>query len=69
MTMQNSKSEFKEEFKKRITQFVLNLIQFIDSLSKDTTCKIIAGQLIRSGIRTGNRKELMRLLISLLQAF
>jgi four helix bundle protein len=66
MTMQNSKIErseirrsefkkeqFKEEFKKRIKQFVLNLIQFIDSLSKDTTCKIIASQLVRSGTSIG----------------
>lgn len=54
MTMQNPKSElkkeqFKEELKKRIKQFILNLIQFIGSLSKDTTCKIIADQLAPSG--------------------
>lgn len=48
-----TKEQFKEEFKKRIKQFVLNLIQFIDSLSKDTTCKIIANQLKRSGTSIG----------------
>ena len=47
------KEQFKEEFKKRIKRFILNLIQFIDSLSKDTTCKIIANQLIRSGTSIG----------------
>jgi hypothetical protein len=55
MTTPNPKSEFKkkqfkEEFKKRIKQFILNLIQFIDSLYQDTICKIIADQLIRSGM-------------------
>ena len=66
MTMQNpkigrseirrsefKKEQFKEEFKKRIRQFVLNLIHFIDSLSKDTTGRIIAGQLIRSDTSIG----------------
>ncbi len=56
MTMQNSKIErqqFKEEFKKRIKQFILNLIQFIDSLPVDRTCKIIGDQLMRSGTSIG----------------
>jgi len=53
--MQNSKSEFmkeqlKEELKKRIKQLILNLIQFIDSVTNNTTCKIIAGQSNRSGM-------------------
>ena len=56
MTHQNSKNEreeFKEEFKKRIKQFILDLIQFIDSLPEDKTCKIISAQLIRSSTSIG----------------
>jgi len=56
MTMQNTKFEreqFKEEFKKRIKQFILNLIQFIDSLPNDRTCRIIGHQLLRSGTSIG----------------
>jgi four helix bundle protein len=58
MTMQNPKGEFnkeqfREEFKKRIKEFVLNIIHFIDSLSKDATCKIVANQLLRSGTSIG----------------
>jgi len=54
--MQNTKFEreqFKEEFKKRIKQFILNLIQFIDSLPNDRTCRIIGHQLLRSGTSIG----------------
>lgn len=54
--MQNSKIEkdnFKEEFKKRIKQFILQLIHFIDSLPYDKTCKVIGNQLMRSGTSIG----------------
>jgi four helix bundle protein len=56
MTFQNPKIEkeqFKEDFKKRIKLFILNLIQFIDSLPNDRTCKIIGNQLLRSGTSIG----------------
>lgn len=56
MTYQNSKIEkekLKEEFKKRIKQFILNLIQFIDFLPNDRACKIIGDQLMRSGTSIG----------------
>ena len=56
MTMQNLKIEkekFKEEFRKRIKGFILNLIKFIDSFPPDRTCKIIADQLLRSGTSIG----------------
>jgi len=56
MTMQNLKIErdrFKEEFRKRIKRFVLGLIQFIDSLPNDRTCRIIGDQLMRSGTSIG----------------
>lgn len=48
--MQNDRSKFKSEFKKRLYKFVLDLIKFIDSLDKkDSTCRIISDQLLRSG--------------------
>ncbi len=56
MTMQslkNEKEQFKEEFKKRIKLFILSLIQLIDSLPRDGTCKVISDQLLRSGTSIG----------------
>lgn len=48
--MQNDKSKFKNEFKKRLYSFVLRLIKFIGTLDrKDTVCRVIADQLTRSG--------------------
>jgi len=54
--MQNSnleKERFKEEFKQRIKLLMLNIIKFIDSMPKDSTCKIIGSQLLRSGTSIG----------------
>ena len=54
--MLNSKSEkekFKEEFRKRIRKFILDLIKFVDSLPNDRTCRVIADQLIRAGTSIG----------------
>jgi four helix bundle protein len=51
--IQKSKNLFKEEFKRRIYNFILNLIDFIDSLPKDKTCGIISSQLLRSGTSIG----------------
>ncbi len=56
MTIQDSKFEretFKERFKKRIKQFILNLLNFINSLPSDRTCKVIGDQLMRSGTSIG----------------
>lgn len=56
MTLQNSKMErnsFKEDFKKRIKQFIINLIKFVELLPEDKTCKIISNQLLRSGTSIG----------------
>jgi len=56
MTNQESKFEknqFKENFSKRIKQFVLNLIDFIDSLPHERTCRIIGDQLMRCGSSVG----------------
>lgn len=47
--MQNDKEKFKNEFKKRLYSWVLRLIKFIDSLPKDSVCRIIGDQLLRSG--------------------
>jgi four helix bundle protein len=46
--MVNSKFN-KEEFKKRLYSFILELIKFIDSLPKDRASYIIGNQLLRSG--------------------
>lgn len=56
MTNQNAKTNkeiFKEGFEKRVYGFVLRLIKFIDSLSKDRSSDIISNQLIRSGTSIG----------------
>jgi four helix bundle protein len=47
--MQNNKSKFKEEFKKRLYSFVLQLIGFLDKLPKDNVSVRIGDQLLRSG--------------------
>jgi four helix bundle protein len=56
MTIQSSKFEreaFKEELKKRIKKFTLNMVNFIDSLPNDRTCRVIGDQLMRSGTSIG----------------
>ena len=47
--MQNDKSKFKKEFKKRLYNFILNLIQFLDRLPQDNVSRRIGDQLLRSG--------------------
>ena len=47
--MQNDKSKFKNEFKKRLYNFTLKLIEFIDGLPKDNVSVRIGDQLLRSG--------------------
>ena len=47
--MENDKSKFKKEFKKRLYTFVLRLIEFLDNLPKDNVFKRIGDQLLRSG--------------------
>ena len=47
--MQNDKSKFKKEFKKRLYTFTLKLIEFLDSLPKDNVSMRISDQLLRSG--------------------
>ena len=47
--MQNDNVKFKNEFKKRLYNFVLRLIKFIDKLPRDSVCNVIGKQLLRSG--------------------
>lgn len=47
--MQNDKLKFKNEFKKRLYNFVLKLIKIIENLPKDRTSFIVGDQLLRSG--------------------
>ncbi|OGE83916.1 MAG: hypothetical protein A3B23_03440 [Candidatus Colwellbacteria bacterium RIFCSPLOWO2_01_FULL_48_10] len=44
-----SNSEFKIAFKKRLYQWVLRLVKFVDSLRKEDTHGVIGKQLLRSG--------------------
>ena len=47
--MQNDKVKFKSEFKRRLYNWVLRLVQFIDKLPKDSVCNVMGKQLLRSG--------------------
>ena len=45
-------SKFKNEFKKRLYNWVLRLIKFIDKLPKDSVGNVLGKQLLRSGTST-----------------
>jgi four helix bundle protein len=47
--MQNDKSKFKKDFKKRLYDFTLRLIEFLDKLPTDNVSRRIGDQLLRSG--------------------
>lgn len=47
--MKNDNAKFKVEFKKRIYNWVLQLIKFIDKLYRDSVCSVMSKQLLRSG--------------------
>lgn len=47
--MENDKAKFKNEFKKRLYNFVLRLIKFIDTLPKSSVNDVMGKQLLRSG--------------------
>jgi four helix bundle protein len=47
--MQNDREKFKKEFKKRLYDFTLRLIGFLDALPDDNVSKRIGDQLLRSG--------------------
>ncbi len=47
--MQSDKEKFKREFKKRLYDFALRLIEFLDALPKDNVSRRLGDQLLRSG--------------------
>jgi len=47
--MQNDKEKIKKEFKKRLYDFSLRLIELLDSLPDDNVSRRIGDQLLRSG--------------------
>lgn len=47
--MQISRADFKNKFKKRLYDFTLKLIEFLDNLPKDNVSRRIGDQLLRSG--------------------
>ncbi|MFW6105248.1 MAG: four helix bundle protein [Chloroflexota bacterium] len=51
--MQNAKLKFKEEFRRRVYQFALDVIGFIGQPPKEQTSRIIGDQLLRSGTSIG----------------
>lgn len=46
--MQNDKAKFKKQFKKRLYDFTLRLIEFLDKLPNDNVSRRIGDQLLRS---------------------
>jgi four helix bundle protein len=51
--MQNEKAKFKEEFKRRVYRFALDVIAFVDRLPAGQTSQIITEQLVRSTTSIG----------------
>ena len=51
--MQNEKAKFKEEFKRRVYRFALDVIAFVDRLPAEQTSQIITEQLVRSTTSIG----------------
>lgn len=47
--MQNDSAKFKNEFKRRLYNWVIRLVKFIDKLPKDSVCLVLGKQLLRSG--------------------
>lgn len=55
--MQNDKSKFKNEFKKRLYTFTLKLIEFIDKLPNDNVSRRLgAGQVLSVITLKANRR-------------
>ncbi|MBM4446230.1 MAG: four helix bundle protein [Chloroflexi bacterium] len=51
--MQNGKSKFKNEFKGRVYKFALEVIGFVEQLSKGQVSTVIGDQLLRSATSIG----------------
>lgn len=47
--MNKDREKFKNGFKNRIYQWVLEVLRFVDNLPKDSISRILGNQLIRSG--------------------
>jgi four helix bundle protein len=47
--MENDSAKFKSEFKKRMYNFVLRLVKYIDKIPKSSVNEIMGRQLLRSG--------------------
>ena len=47
--MENDNAKFKVEFKKRLYNWVLRSIRFLDKLPKDSVSSVMGKQLLRSG--------------------
>lgn len=47
--MQSDNENFKILFKKRLYQWVLRLLKYIEKLPRDRVCEVMGKQLIRSG--------------------
>lgn len=47
--MKNDNAKFKIEFKKRMYNFVLRLVRFIDKLPRSTVNEVMGKQLLKSG--------------------
>lgn len=50
---QNYNQKPKTDLRQRVYQYSIKLIRFIDTLSRDFSCQIIAKQLLRSGTSIG----------------
>lgn len=52
--MKEKKSEIRQDIKKRVYRYALDVIQFVDRLPKsDLTCRVIGNQLLRSATSVG----------------
>ena len=51
--MQNDRLKFKDEFKRRVYSFALDIISFVDQLPEKQTSSIVGHQLLRSATSIG----------------
>jgi four helix bundle protein len=51
--MRNERLKFKEEFRQRVYQFALDVIEFTEQLPKEQTSRILGDQLLRSATSIG----------------
>ena len=51
--MQNDKAKFKDEFKRRVYKFALDIIGFVEQLPKGQVSTVISEQLLRSATSIG----------------